>query len=128
MGTRGQVSHSQASRCTREFPGGLRRTWRLPGRLAASALGVFRGKSQLAVHSGTSGTLRRCLRKGSSKAVSERVSLKGVPERVFEGGCEGVCRKGFREGLPEGFRGRAALVVGSMVYGPDLVGQFGPGE
>src|SRR5438105_11042660 len=111
MGTRGQVSHSQACRCTREFPGGLRRTWRLPGRLAASALGVSRGKSQLAVHSGTGGTLRRWVRKGFRKwhvpkeALGLGFGTSVVLRRVPKGGLAGWPRRGHSGGLQEGSGG-----------------------
>ena len=78
------------------------------------ALGVFRGKSQLAVHSGTGGTLRRWVRKGASKwhvpkeafglafgtSVVLRRFLKDVPTELRRGHPAGL-----RDGS-EGFIGR----------------------
>src|SRR6266542_2577561 len=86
MGTRGQVSHSQASRCTREFPGGLRRTRSLPGKVSTrGALGD---------------------RWHAPKVGPNGVSKMARSEGGFRAGFRDKCRtpKGSEGGVPKSFR------------------------
>ncbi len=104
----GHVSHSQASggsitrwtsRRTRELPGGLRRTRRLSGRLAASALGDrcrARRLPGLALGGGfdTRGHV------SCSEGDSER-GFEGRPPGWFSGHL--ACSEGLRQGLRKAF-------------------------
>ena len=103
LGTRGQVSHSQASRCTREFPGGLRRTRSLPGKVSTrGALGDRwhapkvgpKGGFEMACSEG--GFRDKCrtpkvsegCSDGASKGASGRAS--GRLRRVYRSGASGI--------------------------------------